>query len=314
MSPVLIYTTVAAMALTVILFIIVYRTLSDSSETQSFENVLATITGGDLAEFDSTMLKTNKRNSGWSWQGWWLDATLKAGRTVTDEGAPGRFMLGALIISSLFGVFVYPGGIFGIYVGILVVAGARFWLSIENGKRKVVMERQMPMLLAGLRTEMASGVVVQQAIKNLAEDFPNPLGDELRRVRDDVEVGVPLSKSLESLAIRVDSRLMQFLVSSLGVGITSGADLVPQLVTLEEIVRMRARIDGKIAAAVALAKPTAYLAEGAPIAMFIWEAIKDPKYLPYFFGPGLLALLIGIVMYAAGVFSIQFMVKNVENI
>jgi Flp pilus assembly protein TadB len=106
---------------------------------------------------------------------------------------------------------------------------------------------------------------------------------------------------------------MQFLVSSIGIAVRSGSDLVPQLVTIEEISRQRFRIEGKIKSAVALAKPTAYLAMAAPVLMFLWGSITNPEYLPYFFGDGLILGLAALVMYTLGVVAVQLLIKNVEN-
>lgn len=200
------------------------------------------------------------------------------------------------------------------YLGFIALGIGRLWLTFEANKRKGLIETQMPMLLSGLRNEMSAGLNINTAFPNVAKDFPNPLGDELRKVQADVEVGISLQRALSSLAERVPSSLMQFLVASLNIGISSGSDLVPQLHTLEDIVRGRSRIEGKIRSAVALVKPTAYIAEAAPILMFAWESFSDPKYLPYFFGPGLLELLIATLMYAGGIFILQYMIKNVEKV
>lgn len=314
LSPILILIVLSVMALVIVLIFAVKRALTGSSASRNFEDVLSTITGGDLAEFDSTQMKTTKTSSKWNWEKWWLDATLKAGRNVSEDSSPGRFMLGAFTLSALFGVLVYPGGIAGLYLGFIVIGLARMWLAFEANKRRGVIETQMPMLLAGLRNEMSAGRNITKAFPGVARSFPNPLGDELRKVQSDVEVGIALERALDSLAQRVPSSLMQFLVASLNIGISSGSDLIPQLITLEDIVRMRARIDGKIRSAIALVKPTAYVAEAAPILMFVWESLTDPKYLPYFFGPGLLELCIAAVMYGAGIFVIQYLIRNVEKI
>ena len=302
------------MALAATLTIAVWRTLARPTGIQDFESVIATVTGGEISPESTALLKTGKTKTRLSWSKWWLDAALKAGRVVKDPGSPGRVMLGVLILSMVFGFFVFPGGVIGAYAGVLSIGVGRLWLSFEVGKRKMALERQMPMLLSGLRTQMAAGDSIQKAIMGIADNLPNPIGVEIRRVKDDVNVAIPLTKALDNLAQRVDSRLMLFLVSSIGVGIKSGSDLIPQLVTLENIIRMRARIDGKIRSAVALAKPTAYLAIAAPPVMFAYSMFTDPKYLVYFFGKGFLMLLIALGMYAVGIILIQIMIKNVEKI
>lgn len=313
-NPILLLTIFAFMALAATLTVAVWRTLARPTGIQDFDTVIATVTGGEKTQESTASLKSGRTKDKWSWQKWWLDSALKAGRVVKDPSSPGRVMLGVVILSSIFGFFVYPGGIIGAYAGLLSIGIGRFWLTLEVGKRKLALERQMPMLLSGLRTQMASGDSIQKAIMGIADNLPNPIGREIQRVRDDVNVSIPLTKALDNLAQRVDSRLMLFLVSSIGVGIKSGSDLIPQLMTLEDIIRMRARIDGKISSAVALAKPTAYLAGAAPLLMFAYSTITDPKYLPFFLGKGLTLLIVAVVLYALGLVAIQLMIKNVEKV
>jgi len=223
-------------------------------------------------------------------------------------------MLGASLIGLIFGLLVYPTGISSIFIPFVIIGFTRLWLMLEQGKRRAAFDRQLPLLLSSLRTQIHAGMTVQAAIMMVADDMPSPLGDEIRQIRDEVNVSVPLERALNDMSGRVGSRLVQFLVSSIGIAIQSGSDLVPQLITIEEIVRQRARIAGKIKAAIALAKPTSYLALAAPPSMFVWMMFQDPDYVPYFLGEGLLSLFVAIVLYVAGVVSIRIMVSNVEKI
>lgn len=296
----------------------VYRTLTTDSDDARFDETLDIIRSSELTElddpegFDHPTLE--KKGKGWSWNRWWYEAAVHAGRVPDDPGSPGRFALGAGIIGSVFGFLVFPGGVTGLIVGPLLLLAAKTWLTFEQGKRKAAMEAQMPMLLSALRSQMHAGVTVQAALMGAADDLPSPLGDEVRTVKRDVNVSIPLDQALEALAERVPSRQMQFLVASIGIAVKSGADMVPQLITIEEIAQQRARIEGKIKSAIALAKPTAYLAGGAPAIMAAFFFLTDPSYVTYFFGPGLLALLVAAALYAGGIYTVRFLIKNVEKV
>jgi len=84
-------------------------------------------------------------------------------------------------------------------------------------------------------------------------------------------------------------------------------------VVIEEIVQQRARIDGKIKSAVALAKPTAILAAAAPIVLAGFFVFSDPAYITFFLGEGLLWLLIATGLYVSGLVLIRLFVRGVEN-
>lgn len=314
MSGIYLFTLAAIMGLAATLTLAVYRTLTSGSDKVKFDEALAIIQSSEITELDTPIQKEDEEETGWSWNRFWYKKAAEAGRLPSDSATPGRLAAGAGIFGAIFGVLVFPGGIPGIVVGFAVLALGLVYLSWETGKRSQTLDKQMPLLLSSLRSQMHAGVTVQAALMNIADDMPSPLGDEIRQVRQDVNVSIPLDQALDALAARVKSRQMQFLVSSIGIAVKSGSDLVPQLITIEEISRQRFRIEGKIKAAVALAKPTAYLAIAAPALMFLFGAISNPEYLPFFFGGGGLIMgLVALVLYIAGIVIVRLLIKNVEK-
>ena len=314
MDPLVILTIIGVAGLAVTLTLAVWRTINRSTATDRFDEALAQITGTETFEGDTTLSATGKKRK-WSWSTYWYELFIKSGRKIEDPQTPGRIMIGVLIIAAFIGFFVFPGGALGGVVPVAAAALIILWLGMEKNKRKGMLEKQLPLLLSGLRAQMQAGMNIQGAISAVASDLPSPLGDEIRQVRDDVNVSVPLEQALQDLADRSQSRIMKFLVSSIGIAIRSGSDLIPQLVVIEETVRQRARIQGKIAAALALAKPTSYIAMAAPVLLGGWMFISDPSYPAFYFSPdGILMLLIAVGLYVAGVVVVQIMVSNVEKV
>jgi len=313
MNGIYLFTLAAIMGLAATLTLAVYRTLTAGSDKVKFDEALAIIQSSEITELDTPIQKEDDEDSSRSWNKFWYKKALQAGRVPSDSATPGRYAAGAGIFGAIFGILVFPGGIAGVVMGGATLALALAYLSFETSKRSRTLEKQMPLLLSSLRSQMHAGVTVQAALMNIADDLPSPLGDEVRLVRQDVNVSIPLDQALDALAARVPSRQMQFLVSSIGIAVRSGSDLVPQLVTIEEISRQRFRIEGKIKAAVALAKPTAYLAIAAPLLMFIFGTLTNPDYLSFFFGSGLILGLVALVLYLLGVVIVRLLIKNVEK-
>lgn len=303
----------ALAAMTGTLVLAVFSTLSKPATSESFDDALSMMTGRDANEIDLSLNNGPEENKK-SWNGFWYSEFTKSGRQIADTGTPGRIILGLIALSLFFGIFVFPGGTLGLLAPVVGVGLVYLFLTYEQGKRKATLEKQLPLVLSSLRTQMMSGVTVQGALINVADELPSPIGDEFRQVKADVSVSIPLEESLANLAGRLKSRLMFFLVSSIGVAIQSGSDLIPQLVTIEEIVRQRARIEGKIKSALAFARPTAYLAMGVPVIMGVYLFATDPSFPNFFFGEGWWLLLISLVAYAGGALIIRQIVKNVEKI
>lgn len=304
------------MGLAASLTLAVYRSLSSGSDREKFDRTLEIIQSSELSEIDNLVGRNDVdviAKKGWSWNNWWLTSWLQAGKTVEDPSAPGRTMLTVVAVALAFGFLVFPGGTNAPLAAAMAVLGARAYFSFLIQRRKNTMDKQMSLMLSALRSQMHAGVTVQAALINIADDLPSPLGDEVRQVKRDVNVSISLDNALEALAIRVPTRHMQFLVASINIAVKSGSDLVPQLATIEEIVQQRARIEGKIKSAVALAKPTAYLGAGAPPIMFAWLMLTNPDYPPHFFGKGFIQLMIAVVLYVIGLITIKLMIRNVEN-
>ncbi len=314
-DPLALILVIAVAAVAALVTLAVYRSLSGhSAGGETFEDALAKMTGTEDFSIDTSLAKTSKSSS-FSWNKYWATAFEKAGRKVADPSGPGRMMLVFVVVAIFFGLAVWPGGVYFGFIPVLVVAGMSLYLSLVRGRRKGQLEQQLPLLLSGLRTQMQAGLTAQGAILAVADELPAPLGDEIRIVKADVSVSVPLDVALQSLAERSQSRIMKFLVSSMGIAIRSGQDLIPQLVVIEETVRQRARIQGKIRSALAMAKPTAYISMAAPLALGAWMFITDPTYPAFYFGPnGFIMLLIAAMLYAAGVFTVFVMVSNVEKV
>lgn len=313
MDPI-VMTVGAIAALAATLTFAVWRTLARPVGGDRFEDAIARMTGADISEVDTVLTKSGPSQK-LTWTSFWYDAVIKTGRTVADPESPGRVMIGVAVLAAFFGLVVFPTGVEGIAVPLLALAGVWLFFSFEQGKRRLVMEKQLPLFLSSLRTQMSAGMTVQAAIVSVADELPAPIGDEIRQVKADINVAVTLEDALGAMAGRMKSRVMFFLISSIGIAVRSGSDLIPQLITIEEIVRQRSRIEGKIRSALALAKPTSYLAIAAPPAVAVYQVTTDPTTLPFFLGPdGFLMLLLALGLYGGGIFAIRTMVKNVEKI
>lgn len=263
----------------------------------------------------SELAKKNEGKSNKGWYGFWEEEFHKTGRLSSDAGTPGNIAFGIMAGAAGFGVLVFPGGILGgVLLPILGIAVYLFVLRAETKKRSKTLEEQMPNLLASIRSNLQSRATPQQAIINVANDFPSPLGDELRIVRDDMSVNVPMDKALRAFADRSSSNEIKFLVASIEIAVESGADLDTQLETIERIVRQRREIREKLSVAVSQAMPSIWVSgifiPGGLLFSFL-QSESNRQFWTGFFG--LVCLGVVALMYAAGLFISWKMIKGVEN-
>lgn len=299
--------------LAMLLTMAVWRSLTNPAHRVRFEEALAAIQRGEVQDDLDTALTQSGEKKPFKWFPYWAEATAMSGAKVKDPKAPGRTAIGVAVAGAGLG---YVGAAeLGVLAGL--VAGPllmKVWLGFQANKRVTAMEKQLPDLLSAMRASLQAGETPQQALMSAADGFPAPLGEELNTMKRNMDVNVQLDTALNQLASRVRSREMQFLTSSIIIAVRSGADLGPQVETIQQIVVQRTRIRATLRAAVAKANSTAYLAYAAvPVMFFI--STRNPDNQSFFFTTtaGLISLVAMIILYVLGVFLIRTIVKGVEN-
>lgn len=309
-NPRILVTVALIFATVIALTMAVSRSLTAPERRQRFSESLAIIATSEM-DIDTAVAGSTTQRRGFS--EYWHHEVAATGRHVSDPASPGRLVLTLALLGFLIGFLIVPGGLFGgIVGGALAPLVLRLLLRSEQRKRIVAMERQLPQLLTGLRSNLQAGATPQSALMAIADDLPAPLGDEMRILKRDIDVNVPLDTALKALASRVPSREMEFLIASIEIAVRSGADLDPQLATIMDIVKQRTRIRQKLRAAVAQVKPTAWLAYGA-VPLMLLVSFRDPQNREFWFTNGIVMLGVVGVLYAAGYLTIKFMITDVEN-
>lgn len=287
------------------------RASTSSTEYEKFEQSIIDINKSELEE--------DKKKEGYidtkTWGGFWYKLALNAGINPDSPDAPGRSAIVISLISGAVGFLVWPRDILaGIVFMFLALVGLRFYYVNNAKKRTRTLQRQLPLLISGLRANLQANQTPPNALTTVAKDMPSPLGDELRITSAELEVGVHLDEALDRLATRVPSRDIQFLVSAIQIAVKSGSDLDPQLKIIQEIVDNRTRLQQKLAAAIASVNPTIWVSAITIPAMFIFQFFSSPQNRNFWFSlNGIVALIIVAFLYAVGLFISKKLVDGVEK-
>jgi tight adherence protein B len=105
---------------------------------------------------------------------------------------------------------------------------------------------------------------VPQALSVAAEESQRPLADELRRIVDELAVGVSLEDALVSFAARCPVPGADLFAVALTAASRNGADLPPVLDCIVEAARDRQRIAREMRAATAQGRMTAMVVGALP--------------------------------------------------
>lgn len=268
-----------------------------------------------LAELNKSELNDEEREESEGWMAYWNSLYGKTGRVANDPASAGRGVIIIAVLGAVFGLGVFPGGAVGLLImPIGLIALAKVYFGFEASRRTKTLDKQLPLLLSSLRANLQSNSTPQGALISVSDEIPAPLGDELKILRSELEVNVPLEDALRGLAERVDSREIRFLISSIETAVSSGQDLDPQLETIQQIVEQRTRIRSKLSSAVAEVTPALWVSGLIIPASLLFSFYQSDTNRQFWLSLwGIVAFITVAVLYLAGLFISHRLVKGVEN-
>jgi tight adherence protein B len=162
---------------------------------------------------------------------------------------------------------------------------ARFFKAFPEG---------IGLIVRGLR----AGLPVTETIGVVGREIADPVGEEFRRVADQVRLGAPLEDALWQTARRIGLPEFNFLVISLSVQRETGGNLAETLENLETILRRRQQMRLKIRAMSSEATASALIIGALPFVMAVLMFMVSRDYILVLFTTPL-----GKLMMAAGMAS-----------
>lgn len=284
---------------------------SKTRSDEQFEQMIQAITSSEInIEREDSGMPDKK-----TWSGYWYTLALAAGYKNDNQNGPGLFGIGILVVAFAFGWAVWPRDVLaglGFAVGGIIIY--RQALRAVANRRIAAMDKQLPSLLSGLRASLQANLTPQQAILAQAEELKAPLGDELKIVREELSVNIPLDTALSNLAVRVPSREMKFLIACISIAIKSGTELDSLIETIQQIVIQRAKIADHLASAVSQVQPSIVVSAIAIPAGMVFSYYSSETNRAFWSSvQGLIGLVVIGGLYATGLFIAKKQVDRVKN-
>lgn len=158
---------------------------------------------------------------------------------------------------------------------------------------------------------LKSGLPVSESMTAVGREVAEPVGDEFRRIMDNVRFGRNLDAVLWESARRISAADFNFFVICLSIQQETGGNLAETLANLSDIVRRRRQMRLKISALSGEAKASAYILGSLPFIMFFVVHAMNPDYTSALFNDPR-----GLIMVGAGIGSmltgIAIMMKMVR--
>jgi tight adherence protein B len=123
-----------------------------------------------------------------------------------------------------------------------------------------------------------SGLPVNESIRAVGNELPDPIGVEFRRVSDAMGMGQTLDQALWNAVKMLDTPEFRFFVITLSVQRETGGNLAETLENLATILRRRKQIKLKIRALSAEARTSALIIGSLPFLLFMVLTLVNPDY------------------------------------
>jgi tight adherence protein B len=217
---------------------------------------------------------------GSKWRGALARADLKL--TVTEFVALHFISMFAMAILTYF-VFA-PGNIVTTMImGGIGVFLPRLYVSHKQGKRFRNFENQLPDILGLWVNSLRSGYSVLQALEAIGREAPAPSSMEIRRVVQEVQLGISMEDALAHLLSRMPSDDLDLIITAVNIQREVGGNLAEILEIISHTIRERIKLKGEIRVLTSQGRITGYLIGGLPIVLALFLAVINPSYVGLLF-------------------------------
>ncbi len=193
----------------------------------------------------------------------------------------------AAILAFVFGSLILGSWIAGLALAPIAYSIPSVMLYQAVNKRQKQFQDQLIDTLTLIKGAVAAGSSFLQALDVVAGEMAAPSSEEFRRVRREVELGLPLNQALSNLANRMESDDLFLVVSAVNINMQIGGNLTLILDTVTETIRNRIYLFGEIRSLTAYARYTSYLLTLLPFLTAFVLAIISPTYFERLLEPGL---------------------------
>ncbi|WP_395672810.1 type II secretion system F family protein [Phenylobacterium sp.] len=241
-----------------------------------------------------------------------LKARLEAtGRPITI-GAYGAACLGLALADAV--IMLMAGlPIFSVLASALAAGLVLPYMAVGMlaGRRRArflkIYAEAIGLIVRGLR----AGLPVTETIGVVGQEIADPVGEEFRRIAQQVRLGEAMETVMWRTARRLDLPEFNFLVISLSVQRETGGNLAETLSNLEQILRRRQQMKLKVKAMSSEATASALIIGALPFVMAVLMWFVSPDYLQTLFVTplGKLMLACGLASLFTGGFVMRQMVR-----
>ena len=204
---------------------------------------------------------------------------ISAGLDISPE----TFLLICLGCGSLFFI---PCMLLGINIFVsffLVLFGSFipvFYLRILRNRREQAVLDQLPEAIDMIVRALKAGQSVDNALRNVGNNFSPPLGQEIRLVYEEIAMGIPFDNAMRNLEQRfIRLADIKMLCTAFIIQREAGGNLTDILENLSNTIRQRVELKMEVNALTAEGKTSAIVIASIPLIFALITGIVNPGYI-----------------------------------
>ncbi len=193
----------------------------------------------------------------------------------------------------------------------LFAAAPYIYLTVAVSTRIKKFSLQFPDALDLLSSSVKSGQALNSAIQNVAEEMPDPIGDEFKIISDELTFGVDLSDALRHFSQRVETPDVQFFCTALLIQKETGGNLAEVLDGLQKTIRERFRILRQVNVLTAQGRLSGWILSALPLGLGGIIAFSNWDYMQLLFTTklGQTMLIVAAILQIIGMWLIRRIVN-----
>src|SRR5262249_21447440 len=196
----------------------------------------------------------------------------------------------AMVISR--SIMLVPGAIgLGYLIPIL-------WVRQRRNRRNRDFNDQLAETLSLTAASMRGGFSLVQSLANVSKDSQEPTKSELRRVGQEIQLGLSLTQALDNLVTRMESEDLDLVVTAIKIHSRVGGNLTTILDNISTTVRERAKLRREVRVITSMQRISSYIIGFLPVGLALVIFTINPKYIMKLFEPGwTLCIPVGAVFF-----------------
>jgi tight adherence protein B len=218
-----------------------------------------------------------------------------------------------VILFALLGRLIFGSPILGMMMGIVGFFVPRIYVNVRKGQRLNQFNDQLGDTITLLANSLRSGFSIVQSMETVAQQLPDPMAGEFRRVTQEIALGLHYEEALNNMMRRMPSDDLDLMITAINIQGKVGGNLAEILDTIGHTIRERVRIKGEIRVLTAQQMISGYILTGLPVVLGLVLYLINKTYIGRMFTDPCGWIMLGVAALMIGIgFMIIRKIVNIE--